>query len=74
MNPKTGKINGRNCKDKQKPLRLAEALPDAEFINVYSDSFKNDIYIFELGQRCFHARKGTLTEMTIEEIRAKVKR
>jgi len=74
MNPKTGKINGRNCKDKQKPIRLAETLPDAEFVNVYSDSLKNDIYIFEMGQRCFHAEKGVLTEMTIEEIRAKVKK
>lgn len=72
MNPKTGRIYGYNCKDKQKPLRLAETLPDAEFINVYSDSLKNDIHIFELGQRCFHARKGTLTEMSIEEIRKMV--
>ena len=72
MNPKTGKIYGFNCKDKQKPLRLAKALPEAEFINVYSDSLKNDIHIFELGQKCFHARKGTLTEMSIEEIRRKV--
>lgn len=72
MDPKTGRIDGLNCKDKQKPLRLAETLPDAEFINVYSDSLKNDIHIFELGQRCFHAVKGTLTEMSIEEIRQKV--
>ena len=72
LNPKTGKIYGFNCKDKQKPLRLAETLPDAEFINVYSDSLKNDIHIFELGQKCFHARKGTLTEISIEEIRRKV--
>lgn len=72
MNPKTGKIEGFNCKDKQKPLRLAEALPEAKFINVYSDSLKNDIHIFELGEKCFHARKGKLTEMSIEEIRNKV--
>ena len=45
---------------------------EAEFINVYSDSLKNDIHIFELGQKCFHAKKGTLTEMSIEEIRKKV--
>lgn len=72
MNPKTGRIDGFNCKDKQKPIRLAEALPDAEYINVYSDSLKNDIHIFELGQKCFLARKGVLTEMSIEEIRRKV--
>ena len=72
MDPKTGRIDGFNCKDKQKPLRLAEALSDAEFINVYSDSLKNDIHIFELGQKCFHAQKGSLHEMSIEEIRNKV--
>ena len=72
MNPKTGEIIGFNCKDKQKPIRLAEKLPDAEFINVYSDSLKNDIHIFELGQKCFHASKGRLTEMSIEEIRNKI--
>lgn len=72
MNPKTGRIDGYNCKDKQKPLRLAEALPDAEFINVFSDSLKNDIHIFELGQKCFHAQKGVLTEIGIDEIRRKV--
>ena len=72
MDSKTGKIYGYNCKDKQKPIRLAETLPNAEFINVYSDSLKNDIHIFELGQKCFHAKKGTLTEMSIEEIRKKV--
>ncbi len=74
MNPKTGEIMGFNCKDKQKPLRLAEKLPDAKFINVYSDSLKNDIHIFELGERCFHANKGTLTELSIEDIREAVKR
>lgn len=72
MNPKTGRIDGYNCKDKQKPLRLAKTLPNAEFINVYSDSLKNDIHIFELGQKCFHAKKGVLTEISIEEIRNKV--
>lgn len=72
MNPKSGKIIGFNCKDKQKPLRIAEALPKAKFVNVYSDSLKNDIHIFELGEKCFHAQKGTLTEMSIEEIRKKI--
>ena len=69
MNPKTGEIDGFNCKDKQKPLRLAEKLPDAKFINVYSDSLKNDIHIFELGQKCFHANGGVMTQISIEDIR-----
>ncbi|MDO4495461.1 MAG: haloacid dehalogenase-like hydrolase [Clostridiaceae bacterium] len=74
MNPKTGKIEGFNCKDKQKPLRIAEAVPDAEFVNVCSDSIKSDVHIFELGEKCFHAKKGVLTEMSIEEIRRKAKK
>lgn len=68
MDKHTGKIDGRNCKDKQKPLRLAETVPEAEFVNVFSDSLKNDIHIFRLGQKCFHAKKGRLTEMSLEEI------
>ena len=72
MDPGTGRIDGYNCKDKQKPIRLAEKLPDARFINVFSDSLKNDVHIFELGEKCFHAQKGILTEMSIEEIRRKV--
>ncbi len=71
MDPKTGRINGYNCKDKEKPIRLKKALPDAEYINVYSDSLKNDIHIFELGKNCFHAKKGVLTQISIEEIRKK---
>lgn len=72
MDPKTGRIDGFNCKDKQKPIRLKETLPDAEFVNVYSDSLKNDIHIFELGKKCFHAQKGVLNEITVEEIRKKL--
>ncbi len=72
MDKKTGEIIGNNCKDKQKPLRLAERLPDAEFVNVYSDSLKNDIHIFRLGKKCFHAVKGTLTQMTLDEIEKRV--
>ena len=73
MNPKTGEIYGFNCKDKQKPLRIAEKLPNAKFINVYSDSLKNDIHIFELGQKCFHANRGVMTKISIEDIRNTVK-
>lgn len=72
MDMKTGEIKGRNCKDKQKPLRIAEAVPDAEFVNVFSDSLKNDIHIFRLGQKCFHAKKGKLTEITVEEIEKRI--
>lgn len=73
MNPRTGKIDGRNCKDKIKPIRIARELPDAEFCDVYSDSLKNDVYIFRLGRRRFRAKKGVLKEISIEEIERKIK-
>lgn len=69
MDPRTGRIRTRNCKDVQKPLRLREALPDAEYINVFSDDIPSDVHIFELGKHCYYAKKGVLTELPIEEVR-----
>lgn len=68
MDPRTGKIIGLNCKDEEKIRRLAEALPGTVFRNVFSDDIKSDVHIFRLGKKCFHAEKGTLTEMSLEEI------
>ena len=66
MNPKTGQIDGRNCKNAEKVRRLAEALPQAEFIDVYSDSLTHDAPIFSLGQRNFHTVKGTIAEIPLQ--------
>lgn len=69
MDPGTGRIIGENCKDREKVIRLGEAVPDAVFKNVYSDNVKSDVYIFSLGEKCFVARHGTVTETPFEEIR-----
>lgn len=72
MDPKTGKIDGKNCKGKEKVLRLQEALPGAQYQDVYSDSLKNDIHIFRLGQRCFHVTKAgrgyAITQISVTDI------
>lgn len=54
MDEKTGRILGKNCKGPEKVQRLREALPDASYHTVYSDSIENDRYIFALGQACYH--------------------
>lgn len=73
MDIRNGKIIGKNCKDKEKIKRIKEKLPDAVFRNVYSDDLKSDIHIFRLGEKCFKAKRGTLTEMTLEEIESAIK-
>ncbi len=60
---KTGHLIGTLCRRDKKVQLFRETLPDAEVEDVYSDSLKHDKYIFALGKRCFHAQKGTLTEI-----------
>ncbi len=60
---KSGHLIGTLCRRDKKVQLFREALPDAEVEDVYSDSLKHDKYIFALGKRCFHAQKGTLTEI-----------
>lgn len=69
---KKGRMHGRNCKDDEKVNRIRKAMPDAEFRKVFSDNLSSDIHIFRIGEICFHADKGTLTEMTLEEIEKKI--
>lgn len=63
MNPKTGEIQGRNCKSKEKVNRISAELPDYSFYCVYSDSLKHDGPIFSLGERNLKAKKGIITEI-----------
>jgi len=65
MNPKTGEISGRNCKGKEKVIRITAELPEYSFISVYSDSIKHDGPIFALGERNFKATKGKIEEIHI---------
>lgn len=58
MHNKNGTVIGKNCHDTEKVRLFREKYPDAEVINVYSDSIKNDKYIFSLGENCYHAVNG----------------
>ena len=72
MNPKTGKIDGKNCKDIEKVSRLNTALPGAQYENVFSDSASNDIHIFRLGTRCFLTKGGKPRETSLADIEKQV--
>lgn len=67
MNPKTGEINGLNCKNDEKARRIALELPDYSFYCVFSDSIKHDRSILLLGERAFQADHGQLTEIFIKQ-------
>ncbi len=58
VDPKTGVLRGKTCKEKEKVRRLCESLPDVLYENVYSDSLKHDAYILKLGQTAYHVVHG----------------
>lgn len=60
---KTYTLIGRVCRHAEKVVRLEKQLPNVIIKDVYSDSIKSDKYIFNLGERCFLATKGVLTEI-----------
>lgn len=49
---KDGTIKGKNCKGKEKLIRLAEAIPNAVIVNSYSDS-ESDLPILEVAENAF---------------------
>lgn len=53
-----GRIVGKNCHDMEKVKLFREKYPDATVVNVFSDSIKNDKFIFSLAKNCYHAVKG----------------
>lgn len=54
----SGKIKGKNCKGAEKVRRLAAEAPQYRFINVYTDSVKNDAPMLALGEKAFLVQKG----------------
>ncbi len=58
LHDKKGNIIGKNCHDREKVRLFREKYPDTKVINVYSDSIKNDMYIFSLGENCFNTING----------------
>lgn len=63
---KTGIIQEKICRKERKVEKFNELNLDAEVENVFSDNKKNDRPIFLLGEHCYLAKKGTLTEITIK--------
>ncbi len=55
---KHGKVIGKNCHDMEKVKLFRERYPDAKVINVFSDSIKNDKYIFSLAEHCYNTVNG----------------
>ena len=53
-----GKVIGRNCHDREKVRLFREKYPDAEVIDVFSDSINNDKFIFSLGKNCYNTVYG----------------
>lgn len=68
VHDKNGAIVGRNCHDAEKVRLFKERYPKSKVINVYSDSLKNDKYIFSLGENCFHAVNGERIPFKYEEM------
>lgn len=58
---KTGAIIGKNCRGEEKIKRLyaVHKPEELEVVDVYSDSYKHDKYIFSLANgTCYHIEKG----------------
>lgn len=67
---KTGTIVGENCRGQEKVRRLYEKFDknDIKIIDVYSDSYRHDKYIFALaGGKCYHIEKGRRVEFTYSQ-------
>lgn len=68
VHDKNGNIVGENCHDREKVRLFSEKYPDAHVVNVYSDSIKNDKFIFSLGENCFNTVKGERIHFDFEEM------
>ena len=76
-NKKTYTMIGEICRREEKVVRLKKQLPNIIVKDVYSDSINSDKYIFNLGERCFLATQGELTEIekpSLDEVVKKGKR
>jgi hypothetical protein len=58
VDPKTGALRGKTCKENEKVRRLREALPDVTFDSVYSDSLRHDTPILKLGRTAYRVVRG----------------
>ena len=65
IDPKTGVMRGKACKEKEKVRRLHEALPEVTYENVYSDSLRHDAFILKLGKTAYRIVRGIPKEIQI---------
>lgn len=59
MEPKSGKIQGKNCKGAEKLLRFVERFPQEDIQQFYSDSLTDSI-MAELAAEAFYVKKDNL--------------
>lgn len=64
MDPKTGLIDGHNCRGEEKVRRLRIVQPDAVVDRAYSDSL-GDLPILRLARRPYIVRKGVVTPLEL---------
>ena len=55
---KTGKFLSENCKGEEKVRRIKEKLPDAQFVNAYTDNPKSDKPLLSLAENKFLIKNG----------------
>ena len=62
-------IIGENCRGKEKVRRLFDEFgTDVKIIDVYSDSYKHDKYIFSLATgNCYHIENGERIKFNYKE-------
>lgn len=60
MDPKTGKISGKNCKGKEKVNRIKEAAGECDFRNAYTDNPKSDAPMLSLAKNKFVVKDGKI--------------
>ncbi len=67
VHDKRGNIVGANCHDKEKVRLFREMYPDAQVVDVYSDSIENDKFIFSLGENCYNTVNGERIKFDFKE-------
>ena len=65
VDPKTGVVRGKVCKNEEKVRRLRDACADCSFDRVYSDSLRHDVHILRLGKTAYRVTGGVPREIQI---------
>ena len=63
VDPSTGKFLSENCKGEQKVKRIRELLPDAVFVNAYTDHPESDAPMLSLAENRFLIKDGEIIKL-----------